>query len=192
MKRILICAILLLSGCSLLEALKDTNSPNSNVELWSDVPKMIGMEKSQATLPGPLRLLVYPYMKGMMGEIASGREDTGEWNTLVFSVPRSKPKEAVEFYNSQRMSSYGWTSAQGGNYKELGNGNFLCGFTKSDGKKKTGLAIVISPDPQNNGTLLFFLRNDINISSGANGQQGGGFSDITKGLQNSLGNRTLP
>jgi hypothetical protein len=132
----------------------------------------------------------------MMGEIASGREDTGNWDTLVFSVPRSKPAEALEFYNSQRMSSYGWSPAQGGNYKELGNGNSLCGFIKSDGTKKTGLVIIISPDPQTNGTLLFFLRNEITVQSGSqsssSGQQSGGWLQITRGLQNSLENKKTP
>ncbi|GIU81611.1 MAG: hypothetical protein D6687_07700 [Acidobacteria bacterium] len=186
MKRIvLFTCLILLSGCALIETLKDSGSSGSAASLWSDVPKMMGMERSQATLPGPLRLLIYPYMKGMMGEIASSREDTGNWDTLVFSVPKSKPAEALAFYNSQRMSSYGWAPAQGGNYKELGNGNFLCGFIKSDGKKKAGLAIVISPDSQTGGTLLFFLRNEIDTTS--SGQQGSsGWSQITRELQNSV------
>ncbi len=184
--------VFILSGCALVETLKDTGGMGSASGLWSDVPKMMGMERSQAALPGPLRILAYPYMKGMMGEMVSGREDTGNWNTLVFSVPRSKPAEAMGFYNSQRMSSYGWSPAQGGGYKELGNGSSLCGFIKSDGKKKTGLVIIISPDPQTNGTLLFFLRNEINIQSNSSGQQSGGWSQITRGLQNSLENKKIP
>ena len=133
---------------------------NAVAELWSDVPRMDGMAKSQGEMPSWLRLLARPVLNGLMRGLNNGK-DAGDWDFIFFTVTGKTPKDVKDFYTPGRMAAYGWE--QNGDFACMNLSSdraILCAFIKHAGDKEIGLAIIAALDDQGNQTSIFFLRSE--------------------------------
>ena len=129
-------------------------------ELWSDVPRMDGMTKSDGEMPAWLRLLARPVLSTMMRGVNNGK-DAGDWDVAFYTVTGKTPKDVVDFYTPERMKNYGWERKGDSNCMNLGGERaVLCAFVKSAGGKDVGLAVIAALDEQGKQTSLFFMRSE--------------------------------
>ena len=140
----------------------------SVAELWSDVPRMEGMTKSEGEMPTWLRLLARPVLSTMMRGVNDGK-DAGDWDVVFFTVAGKTPKDVKDFYTPARMTADGWERKGDTTCMNLsGDRAVLCAFTKRAGNKDVGLAVIAASDEQGKETSLFFLRNEAASTPAAN------------------------
>ena len=137
-------------------------------DLWSDVPPMGGMTKSDGEMPTWLRLLARPVLNTMMRGVNNGK-DAGSWDVAFYTVAGKTPKDVKDFYTPERMTAQGWERKGDSTCANLsGDKAVLCAFTKRAGGKDVGLAIIAALDEQGKETRLFFLRNEASPTPAAN------------------------
>ena len=80
-------------------------------DLWSDVPRMDGLQPSQADLPLPVKLVMRTII-GNLGRLNPQGENqtTGNIDWIVFTTAQS-PQDVQNFYTNARMTASGWDDA---------------------------------------------------------------------------------
>ena len=143
-------------GCGMAGGLVESmtgGGGGSGRELWSDVPKMDGLDRSEEGLPLTARLAVQAMFQG-------------DIDYLAFNTPQT-PADVQAFYTAERMGSAGWQSDELGCIGEGVEGmdmtgmGAVCYFTKQEGDKNWVLAIIAAPHEGTNNTDVFFARIDI-------------------------------
>jgi hypothetical protein len=138
----------------------DNGSMKSVAQLWSDVPRMDGMDQSQnIEMPMGLKIIAKKMLDGMMRGVNDGK-DAGHWDWAAFSVNGKTPNDVQTFYTAERMSEHGWKSEGGCTNMSAGQEATFCAFTKQEGQKGTGLIIISAFDKESNATSMFFIRQE--------------------------------
>jgi hypothetical protein len=128
-------------------------------QLWSDVPRMDGMDESQQIeMPVGLKIIANKMLDGMMRGVNNGK-DAGHWDWAAFSVKGKTPTDVQTFYTAERMTEHGWKS-EGGCSNMGGQDATFCGFTKQEGQKGTGLIMIAAEDKESQAVSIFFIRQE--------------------------------
>ena len=160
--------MLIFIACGITDKLTGGDRMKTVADLWSDVPRMDGMTKSQGEMPTWLRLLVRPVLSTMMRGVNDGK-DAGDWDVVFFTVEGNTPKDVKDFYTPERMTTQGWERKGDTTCMNLsGDRAVLCAFTKRADNKNVGLAIIAALDDKGKETSLFFLRNETTSPPSAN------------------------
>lgn len=138
----------------------DQGSMTSVAQLWSDVPRMDGMDQSQQIeMPMGLKIIAKKMLDGMMRGVNNGK-DAGHWDWTAFSVKGKTPGDVQTFYTAERMTEHGWKSEGGCTNMPGGDEASFCAFTKQEGQKGTGLIIISALDKEQNAASIFFIRQE--------------------------------
>lgn len=135
----------------------------TGADLWSDVPPMDGMTRSQQIdMPAGLKALGRPFLDGMMRGLNNGA-DAGHWDWTAFTVSGKTPSDVQTFYSSDRMANNGW-KPEGGcmsmSVSLSGDQATFCAFQKQEGHKTTGLLIIAANDKEHKAASIFFMRQE--------------------------------
>ncbi len=141
-------------GCGLLDTVVNQavsgGKPAGTVsDLWSDVPKMDGMNKTNMNLPVAAQLAI----KAMT---------QGNFDFIAYTTTKT-PQDVQNFYSADRMSAAGWDSQNSGGCTDMSGSTGssaagICFFEKTNVTPNVALAIVIAQDDQTKQTQLFFVR----------------------------------
>ena len=136
-------------SCKLAERLGGDKNSGTVSELWPDVPPFQGATKAEVEIPLGVRLLI----RGM---------SQGKVNFISFRT--DKPAQEVkDFYSNDRMKAAGWAANDKGctgDMEDKKNHGALCLFSRKDGGKEEGLAIVVAQDEKLPETNIFYARID--------------------------------
>ena len=130
--------------------------------LWSDVPKMDGLQPSQMDMPLPIKLLMNTIL-GNLGRLNPQGQDqtTGAIDWIVFTTDKT-PDDVQAFYTNERMTASGWddagqdTTCVSGSESGFAQVGVFCVFAKQ--AENIDLAIIAAADEQTKQTDVFFLR----------------------------------
>ncbi len=129
--------------------------------LWSDVPRMDGLQPSQMDLPLPVKLVMRTIL-GNLGRLNPQGQDqtTGNIDWIVFTTTQT-PQDVQNFYTNARMVASGWDDAGQDSTCVSGNDSssqvgVFCAFQKQ--KDNIQLAIIVTQDTTTKQTNVFFLR----------------------------------
>jgi hypothetical protein len=148
-------ALILILGvavsCKLGERLAGDKNSGTVSALWPDVPPFQGATKADLEIPLGARLMI----RGMM---------QGKINFISFRT--DKPAQEVkDFYSNDRMKAAGWSpnNKEGciGDTEDTKNHGALCLFSRKNGGKEEGLAIVVAQDEKLPETNIFYARVDV-------------------------------
>ena len=140
-------------GCGVLDtvvnqAVSGGKPAGTVADLWTDVPKMDGMNKVNMDLPIAAQLA----MKAMT---------QGSFDFISYTTNKSS-QDVVNFYTPERMKSAGWDSADTGGCTSSADTSSasggVCVFSQTGGSKNNALMIVIAQDDKTKQTQLFFIR----------------------------------
>ena len=84
--------VLIFIACGITDKLTGGDKMKQAADLWSDVPRMEGMTKSEGEMPAWLRLVVRPVLSAMMRGVNDGK-DAGDWDVVFFTVAGKTPKD---------------------------------------------------------------------------------------------------
>ena len=136
-------------SCRLSERLAGDKSAGTVSELWADVPPFQGATKAELEIPLGVRLL----LRGM---------SQGKVNFISFRT--DKPAQEVkDFYSVERMKAAGWSANDKGctgDTEDSKNHGAVCLFSRKDGSKEEGLAIIVAQDEKLPETNIFYARID--------------------------------
>ncbi len=136
-------------SCRLSERLAGDKSAGTVSELWPDVPPFQGATKAELEIPLGVRLL----LRGM---------SQGKVNFISFRT--DKPAQEVkDFYSVERMKAAGWSANDKGctgDTEDSKNHGAVCLFSRRDGSKEEGLAIIVAQDEKLPETNIFYARID--------------------------------
>ena len=136
-------------SCKLSERLAGDKNAGTVSELWPDVPPFQGATKADLEIPLGVRLL----LRGM---------SQGKVNFISFRT--DKPAQEVkDFYSVARMKAAGWIANDKGctgDTDDTNNHGAICLFSRKDGGKEEGLAIVVAQDEKLPETNIFYARID--------------------------------
>jgi hypothetical protein len=143
-------------SCKLSERLGGDKNSVTVSNLWPDVPPFPGAVKTDLQLPWAARLI----MNAMSG---------GKFNFISFRTDKTAP-EVKDFYSKERMKAAGWIADEKGCTGDTGDKNqsIICLFSRRDGGKEEGLAIVLAQQEKLPETNIFYARIDITNNSGRN------------------------
>jgi hypothetical protein len=145
-------------------ASKVGGSATSIGSLWSDVPQMDGLTKSDQNLPLEAKLI-------MQGYFAAASKGQGSFDFITYTTS-SSPADVSAYYTVDRMGQSGWqtndqigcntfaasTATPGSN-----SSGAICIFAKDeDNNKGAMLAIFAAPDDKNAAqTNVYFARVEV-------------------------------
>jgi hypothetical protein len=136
-------------SCKLSERLAGDKNAGTVSALWPDVPPFAGATKADLEIPLGARLMIRAMMRGKINFI---------------SFKTDKPAQEVkDFYSMARMKAAGWTADDKGctgDMEDTKNHGAVCVFSRKDGDKQEGLAIVIAQDEKLPETNIFYARID--------------------------------
>ena len=136
-------------SCKLTERLAGDKNAGTVSSLWPDVPPFAGATKADLEIPLGARLMIRAMMQGKLNFI---------------SFRTDKPAQEVkDFYSNDRMKAAGWIPNDKGcvgDTEDTKNHGAICVFSRKDGKKEEGLAIVIAQDEKLPETDIFYARID--------------------------------
>jgi hypothetical protein len=132
-------------------------------ELWSDVPRMDGLETSEMDLPVAMKT-VLRFALGNLGLLNGEGEDRTTHNVdwIVFTSDQ-EPAAVRNFYTPELMAENGWedteesTCLDGGD-QGLPQVGALCMFAKQVDGVETYVVIIASDDEDSGLTNVFFFR----------------------------------
>jgi len=136
-------------SCKLGERLAGDKNAGTVNALWPDVPPFAGATKADLEIPLGARLLI----RGM---------SQGKVNFISFRTDKTA-QEVKDFYSNDRMKAVGWMSNDKGctgDSDDSKNHGAICFFTRKDGGKEEGLAIVVAQDEKLPETNIFYARID--------------------------------
>jgi hypothetical protein len=168
-KLIAVIALLMLGtlACSLLDKAVNQATGGGDMQsvssLWSDVPALDGLQKSEIDMPLPVKLL-FNTIIGNLGKLNPDGTDqtTGKVDWIAFTSDKT-PADIETFYTPERMSEAGWektdtSSCFSGTDQGVAQIGMICVFSKSDTGKMVQLAIIAAPDEQTKKLNVFYLR----------------------------------
>ena len=136
-------------SCKLSERLAGDKNAGTVSELWPDVPPFQGATKAEIEIPLGMRLLI----RGMT---------QGKVNFISFRT--DKPAQEVkDFYSNDRMKAAGWNANDKGctgDTEDTENHGAVCLFSRKNGGKEEGLAIIVAQDEKLPETNIFYARID--------------------------------
>lgn len=141
-------------SCRLAEKLSGDKNAGTVSSLWPDVPAFPGASKEDMELPLGARLAIRAAMGGKINVISFRTDKTAE--------------EVKDFYSTERMKNTGWTPNDKGcvgDTEDTKNHGAFCVFSKKEGQKEDGLAIVVAQDETNKDTNIFYARFDLTKAS---------------------------
>ena len=136
-------------SCKLGERLAGDKNAGTVSTLWADVPPFEGATKADLEIPLGARLAIRALMQGKI-------------NFIAFTTDQSAT-DVQAFYTNDRMKAAGWTPADKGcigDTEDKDNHGAVCLFTRKDGGKEEGLAILIAQDEKLPETNIFYARID--------------------------------
>ena len=136
-------------SCKLAERLGGDKNAGTVSELWPDVPPFQGASKADIEIPLGIRLLI----RGMT---------QGKVNFISFRTDKTA-QEVKDFYSNDRMKAAGWAANDKGctgDMEDKKNHGAICVFSRRDGGKEEGLAIVVAQDEKLPETNIFYARID--------------------------------
>ena len=136
-------------SCKLAERLGGDKNAGTVSELWPDVPPFQGATKAEVEIPLGVRLLI----RGM---------SQGRVNFISFRTDKTA-QEVKDFYSNDRMKAAGWAANDKGctgDMEDQKNHGAMCMFTRRDGGKEEGLAIIVAQDEKLPETNIFYARID--------------------------------
>jgi hypothetical protein len=136
-------------SCKLSERLTGDKNAGTVSELWPDVPPFHGATKADLEIPLGVRLLI----RGM---------SQGKVNFISFRTDKTA-QEVKDFYSNDRMKAAGWAANDKGctgDTEDTKNHGVFCLFSRKDGDKEEGLAIVVAQDEKLPETNIFYARID--------------------------------
>jgi len=137
-------------SCKLSERLAGDKNAGTVSALWADVPPFQGATKADLEIPLGARLMI----RGMM---------QGKLNFISFRT--EKPAQEVkDFYTKDRMKAAGWIANDKGcigDTDDTQNHGALCLYSRKDGEKEEGLAIIVAQDEKLPETNIFYARVDM-------------------------------
>jgi hypothetical protein len=149
-----ILALILILGvaisCKLSERLAGDKNAGTVSALWPDVPPFQGATKADLEIPLGARLMIRGIMQGKV-------------NFISFRTERSA-QEVKDFYTNDRMKAAGWIANDKGcigDTDDAKNHGALCLYSRKDGGKEEGLAIVVAQDEKLPETDIFYARVDM-------------------------------
>jgi len=153
-------AMFMTMGCSIVNSLIGGKTSGTVDDLWADVPRLDGLTKSNLDLPLSTRLIIKTAVSAALGK------DGGDFSFIAFTTGKT-PKEVMDFYTTQRMTTAGWNSTDvpgctgdsSGTTQALGS---LCIFGKQVDKQGTALVLVVAQDESTKQTQLFYVRFEVN------------------------------
>jgi hypothetical protein len=147
---VLLSAVGLVVSCRMIETLTTKPSAGTVSSLWRDVPPFEGATKADLEIPLGARLAIRAMMQGKI-------------NFIAFTTSKS-PQDVQNFYGKELMKSAGWTPSEkgciGDTEGEQSQG-VVCLFTRKEGDKREGLAIVMATDERTKQTEIFYVRADL-------------------------------
>lgn len=149
---ILICLTVLMLGlsCRMIDTLSGGKSAGTVNTLWSDVPAFEGATKADLSIPLWARLAIRAAMQGKVSFIAF--------------TTNSNAQEVQDFYNKENMKAAGWTAGEQGcvgDSEDKESQGAVCFFSRKDGGKEEGLAIILAQDEKSKQTDIFYARIDL-------------------------------
>jgi hypothetical protein len=138
------------ASCRLAESLTGDKNSGTVSTLWSDVPAFQGATKSDLELPLGARLAIRAMMHGKMNFISFRTDKTAQ--------------EVKDFYSNERMKASGWMPSDKGcvgDTEDSKNHGAVCLYSKKEGDKNDGLAIVVAQDEKSHETNIFYARFDL-------------------------------
>ena len=87
----------------------------------------------------------------------------GKINFIAFTTDKSA-QDVQNFYLNERMKAAGWTPNEKGcigDSEDKQSLGAICLFTREDGDKQEGLAIVMAQDEKSKKTEIFYARIDL-------------------------------
>ena len=137
-------------SCKLSERLAGDKNAGTVSELWSDVPPFQGATKAELEIPLGVRLL----LRGM---------SQGKVNFISFRTDKTA-QEVKDFYSVARMKAVGWIASDKegctGDTEDSKNHGAVCLFSRREGGKEEGLAIIVAQDEKLPETNIFYARID--------------------------------
>ena len=137
-------------SCRLLETLTGNEKEGTVSSLWPDVPPFAGAQKADLKIPLGARLILRAAMKGKI-------------NFIAFTTDKSA-QDVKDFYTADRMKQTGWTPNDKGctgDAEDKKNQGAVCFFTRKEGDKQEGLAIIVGQDEKTKQTQIFYARIDM-------------------------------
>src|SRR3954468_8087221 len=132
---LLVAALIFTCACGMVSSLLGGKSAGTVSELWSDVPKMDGITKTEMDMPLAARLALKAVSQGKV-------------NFIAYTTDQA-PQAVLDYYTADRMKSQGW-SAQDKSGGGSGSPCFgdtsssdagsICVFTKNANSKNEILA----------------------------------------------------
>jgi len=159
-------------SCRLIDRLSGGGPDLSrSTELWSDVPRMDGLEPSEMEMPFAIKLMMRTVLNNLWRLNKENEDKTpvsGDW--IVFTTAKA-PADVQGFYTNDRMTSFGSWEASGKSTcldgKESGIDGALCAFEKIANGKEIMLAVIAVKDDSSKQTNVFFLRLEQDAKPGA-------------------------
>jgi hypothetical protein len=153
-------------ACGMLDTVVNKATGGENMQtvasLWSDVPKMDGLEASQIDMP-PFVKLAMRLVIGNMGRLNPQGQDqtTGMIDWIVFTTDKT-PEDVQNFYTNDLMTANGWDKSDSpcvsGSTQGAAQVGVICAFTKTQDGKNIQLAILTAQDDKTKKNNVFFLR----------------------------------
>lgn len=162
-----ILAVIALSLCviacsTVVDRIAGTQDMKRVNELWSDVPKMEGMNASELEMPVATKLILRTIL-GNLGRLNKEGEpqQTGDIDWMAFTTGKT-PDDVQAFYTNEKMSGFGnWETGKESTCisgKDKGVPGVFCVFQKKMNGRQAGLVIVVSEDEKTKQTDLYFVR----------------------------------
>lgn len=155
--------LLAVMSCSLVDKFTSGGQEMTKVgELWSDVPRMDGLNPSEAEMPIGVKFVLRTII-GNLGRMNKEGEPqtTGDIDWTAFSGSRT-PSEIQGFYSNDRMANAGnWKTGKDSNCidgKDKGVEGVFCVFQKEVEKRQVGLVIVAIQDEKTRQSDVYYLR----------------------------------
>lgn len=144
---LLVFTLVLTTGCNAVGGLFGGGGGGGGRDLWSDVPKMDGMQGADLGLPMVARLAIQAAFQGNLDYLSFTTDAT--------------PADVQAFYSTDRMTQAGWSAQELGCVGDPQGGGAMCFFTKDKDGKQEGLVIVVAAGENGGKTQVFYVRIDL-------------------------------
>jgi hypothetical protein len=137
-------------ACRMIDTLGGNSKAGTVEALWPDVPPIAGATRTDLALPLGARMAIRAAMQGKVSFIA-------------FTTAKG-PQDVQDFYTKERMKAAGWVANDRGcisDTEDQKSEGAICLYSRQDGKKKEGLAIILAQDEKSKETDIFYARIDL-------------------------------
>jgi hypothetical protein len=137
-------------SCRMAETLTGSNKAGTVSNLWPDVPAFAGAQKADLEIPLGARLAMRAMMQGKV-------------NFIAFTTDKSA-EDVKGFYSNDRMKAVGWIPNEKGcigDTEDEKSQGAICLYSRKDGGKDEGLAIIVAENEKTKKTEIFYARIDL-------------------------------